>query len=75
MNKKVCEFGLTAEEIEVFRLSGEGDTLKEIGEKLSISPYNVRKCRKAIVQKLGATNIVHACFIGYNEFFPNAFAK
>jgi DNA-binding NarL/FixJ family response regulator len=48
--------GLSDRELEVFKLIGEGKTMKEIGDKLHLSPKTVEVHRSHIRQKLKITS-------------------
>jgi DNA-binding NarL/FixJ family response regulator len=47
---------LSDRELEVFRLIGEGKTMKEIGQQLHLSPKTVEVHRSHIREKLGITS-------------------
>lgn len=49
---------LTAREFEVLRLLAQGDTVKQIGEKLGLSEKTVANHQSSIRDKLGARNAV-----------------
>ena len=47
---------LSDRELEVFRLIGEGKTMKQIGDQLHLSPKTIEVHRSNIREKLGITN-------------------
>jgi DNA-binding CsgD family transcriptional regulator len=55
---------LTPRELEVIKLVMEGDTGKEIAEKLGIEDHTVAQHKQNIIEKTGARRIIHAvCLI------------
>ena len=55
-SRKVKEFGLTAREIEVIRLSAEGLSAAGIAEKLHVSIYTVKNHKQNIYLKMDVRN-------------------
>lgn len=55
---------LTAREFEVLRLLVQGETLKEIGERLGVSEKTVANHQSAIREKLGAKNGMQLARLG-----------
>ena len=51
---------LTERQLEVLRMFAEGYSYKDIADELKVSPGTIQVVRTAIVEKLAATNIIHA---------------
>ncbi len=56
---------LTARELEIFTLGGQGFNCEQIGQQLSISRRTVESHRDHIKGKLGITSIIHYYQLAY----------
>jgi PAS domain S-box-containing protein len=63
------EHNLSLRDLNVLELVAEGLTNKEIGVRLSLSPYTVKDHMKALMRKLGAKNRVEAVVIATKRGF------
>ncbi len=62
-NNNPSRFGLNGKDIEVLKLIGDGQSNKQIGDRLFISPHTVDSRRRKILSKLNVSSINRALCI------------
>jgi DNA-binding NarL/FixJ family response regulator len=63
---------LTARQLDVLRLVGQGSTTEEVGRQLGISPKTVAHHKQCVFRKLGVQNQAHAVSIAMRSGLLNA---
>jgi len=56
---------IASRKTEVFKLTSQGCSRKEIANKLCYEEATIKRDRMAIVKKLGARNMCHAVALGF----------